>query len=307
MKVLGVIADTIVDVIMFISMMFCLIGTAKALGNTINNRKSITGNYKAKSGFISSAVAVALGILFVALGYRSLFVIITLVCGVICFAASLIMQSRAVKKSEEYKDGRQSRKLDNIQMRGQINEAKAQNNVNKIMLHGGTKVVDAKIDTAVAQEQAKATSVKAASNAMRTGAIVHPKQAIEYAQASGALAEGKELADKYADKLMGNMAPTVVDNEYPNTTEEAKAVMSNADAEFLERIKSMSRDVLESIIREGAEQLMIKVEERTIEQVTSDVIKYTPEEYLKTVPKELDDEQKAAYMLEKMSASEKAP
>lgn len=229
--------------------------------------------------------------------------ICTFIVNLLCLVYIVIIAKKTRAKDITERKNYERSQIESVTHESQLASANAQLKANRAMAKGSAKVVQAKVGTAVATERAKQVAVNSATAHIAAGAIAKPKEAIEYAQASGALAEGKELADKFADNLMGDNAPTVIDGQYADVTEEAKAVMSDADAQLVEHIKGMTRDVIESTLRLGAGALMIDVEGRSVEEIAGDVLKYSPHEYIETLPNELSDVEKAVVVVEGSSKS----
>lgn len=235
-------------------------------------------------------------------GASGVIAIIGLVVNLLCIVVTI-----AIQQFVSYKDGKDKnmrRAEDRAEAEADVKhktamaQSKAELKANREMASGGAKVVAAKMGTAIAQERAKTAAVKSATAHMTVGAIAKPKEALEYAQASGALAEGKELADKMADKFMGELAPTVVDGTYSDVTEEAKNVMSDADAQLVEHIKSMTREKMCELLQAGANALMLDIDDQTPEQIADNVLKYAPKEYVDTLPGDLSDFEKAVAVVE---------
>lgn len=253
---------------------------------------------------VITGITLVLGIARMAVqGWKDIFSIVIIAVNVICLTA-MVVKASAVKKADalnkrNYRKLKQEDAADELQHKRVMTNAKAQLNADKAMATAGTKVVKAKVGTAVAQENAKKVAVQAATAHMAIGAIAKPGAALEYAQASGALSEGKELADKMADGLMGDMAPTVIDGQYRDVTDEAKAMMSAEDAAFMEHIKSMSRDAIDALLRKGAEALMFETEGLSSEEIADNIIRYAPEEYLKTLPDSFNNVEKAVALVER--------
>ena len=283
--------------------MFMLMSETDGLGS---------GRVKAKArvrlgadiGFI--AVYTAIFVVRIVNGHKSAINWILLAINVVSFIGCYLMCMLITKKDDANKEQYRQRKVTATKEKTEFVQARAEYKANKAMADGGAKVVKAKMDTAVATEQAKTIAVKSASAHMALGAIGKPQEALDYAQASGAIAEGKEIADKIADKAMGELAPTVIDGEYKDVTDEAKAVMSDRDAALAEHIKGMSRDALEQVIIKGAEKLELNVGNPDVAKLSKDVYRYSPQELKEAVPEELTDEQKAAFLIERMTSDDEA-
>lgn len=269
-----------------------------------------SGRVKAKArarlgmsvGLIS--VYTAIFVVRIVNGHKSTINWILLAINLVSFVGCYLMCMAITKKDDDNKKQYRQRKATATKEKTELAQAKAEYRTNSAMANGAAKVVKAKMDTAVATEQAKTIAVKSASVHMALGAIGKPKEALDYAQASGAIAEGKEIADKIADNAMGSLAPTVVDGEYKDVTDEAKAVMSDHDAALAEKVKSMSREALEQLIIKGAEKLELNVTDGDVETLSKDIYKYSPAELKQSIPDELTNEQKAAFLVERMTSDE---
>lgn len=229
--------------------------------------------------------------------------VINILCLVAMVAITQLTNYKDAKDKKSYREDERAEAVEKMQHQTELAKNKAQLNANKAMASGGSKVVKAKMSTAVATENAKTTAVKVATAHMAVGSVTKPKEAIEYAQASGALAEGKELADRMADNLMGDMAPTVIDGQYKDVTDEAKAMMSDADAELVEHIKGMARETMCALLQKGADSLMLDTEGQTPEQIADNVLRYAPTEYVEQLPSELSDFEKAVAVVEKSAGA----
>lgn len=224
--------------------------------------------------------------------------VVNLLCIVAAIGLSQLVNYKDAKDKKGYQADAREEAAADLEHKTAMAKSKAQLNANKAMANSGTKVVKAKVGTAVATEKAKEVAVKSATVHMAVGAVAKPKEAIEYAQASGALAEGKELADKMADNLMGDMAPTVIDGQYKDVTEEAKSVMSDDDAQLVERIKGMTRETMCDLLQKGADALMLDTDEQSPEEIADNVLRYAPAEYVNSLPNELSDFEKAVAVVE---------
>lgn len=277
---------------------------------TGKNTKAVKKDGGKVFAYGASACAICFALLF-SNGFHGaigIIAIIGMVLNLLCIIITI-----AIQQLVSYKDGkdRSTRRAEDraeaeadVQHKTAMAQSKAQLKANQTMASAGAKIVDAKMDTAIAQEKAKAAAVKSATAHMAVGAIAKPKEALGYAQASGALAEGKELADKMADEYMGDMAPTVIDGSYCDVTEEAKSVMSDADAQLVEHIKSMTREKMCELLQAGANALMLDTEDQTPEQIADNVLKYAPEDYVKTLPDGLSDFEKAVAVVESSAKSD---
>jgi len=231
------------------------------------------------------------------------FGIILLVVDILCIIAAIglsqfISYKDAQDKSKRRKEQRDDA-LDEAQHKTAMVKTTAELKAQQAMAKNGSKVVQAKMDTAVATEKAKAAAVKSATNGMRIQSALHPSQALDYAKESGALEEGKELADKFADKYMGEMAPTVIDGQYRDVTESGHALLSQEDSELVAHIKGLAKDTAIQLLERGAERLMLDTEGKTPEEIADNVLQYAPQEYLETLPKELTDFEKAVAVVER--------
>lgn len=265
------------------------------------NTKTVNRGMRTMLGLVAPNLVLGIARMTVQGGkdiYSIIVISVNILCVLVMYAkASSVRKADALNKREYHKQKMEDTRED-LNYQSDIVNAKAQLQANKAMAKAGSQVVKAKTGTAVAQEKAKAAAVKASTAHMKLGAISNPSAAITYAQSSGALTEGKELADKMADNLMGNLAPTVIDGEYKDVTEEAKAMMNHADAELIERIKGMSRDMMCELLMKGAKALMLDTDDQTPEQIAENVIKYAPDEYVQSLPNELSNFEKAVVVVE---------
>lgn len=291
---------TILSVIFAVKQLSVL-GDTDSMGS---GRPTITAKKNTVMCTLFSVLNIAVLILRIVWGHTNAINYILLVVSIVAITACYLLGSTIKTKDSSSKSKHRQRQIDTAKDKTELAQARAEYKSNKAIADGGAKVVKAKMDTAVATEQAKTVAVKSASAHMALGAIGKPKEALDYAQASGAISEGKEIADKIADRAMGDLAPTVVDGEYKDVTDEAKAVMSDRDAALAEQVKGMSRDALEQIIIKGAESLELNIGDGDIVKLSNDIYRYSPAELKQTVPNELTDEQKAAFLVERMTSDE---
>lgn len=291
---------TILSVIFAVKQLSVL-GDTDSMGS---GRPAITAKKNVFMCTLFSVLNIAVLILRIVWGHTNAINYILLIVSIVAVVACYLLESAIKAKDSSSKAKYRQRKADAVKDKTGLVQARAEHKTNSAMANGAAKVVKAKMDTAVATEQAKTIAVKSASAHMALGAIGKPKEALDYAQASGAMAEGKEIADKIADRAMGDLAPTVIDGEYKDVTDEAKAVMSDHDAALAEKVKGMSREAMEQLIIKGAEKLELNITEGDVESLSKDIYKYSPAELKQSVPDELTDEQKAAFLVERMTSDE---
>lgn len=253
--------------------------------------------------FITSFLALVTGIAMIIDGsFGTMSWILTAITVLTIVGAIGLGQFVSYKDAQDkkkYNDEKREEQLATAQHKTAMVKTTAQLKAEKAMAKNGAKVVEAKMRTAVATEQAKKTAVESAATGMRIQSVLHPSQALDYAKDSGALDEGKELADKFADKYMGEMAPTVIDGQYRDVTDSGHNLLSQEDSDLVKRIKGLARDTAVQLLERGAEKLMLETEGKSPEEIADNVLKYAPKEYVDTLPEELTDFEKAVVVVER--------
>lgn len=183
------------------------------------------------------------------------------------------------------------RQVDTADLRNQALIATAQGQMAK-----------SRIETAMATEKNKQSALKTANRAARIGMITNPHAAMDYVEASGAMEESKQLADSLAGNVLGSAAKPV-DVDYKEVTNTMKSAVTPEDLEFAENVKQLGQQALFDFLTKGAQSFDIDTDGRQAEELADDIIRFTPKAMMECVPNDLNNQQQAAFLLEKMGVA----
>lgn len=248
------------------------------------------------SGVSNSVVTIAMGFMNLV---TPPFGIALMVIGFISLLIDVAMYIIAVRMDAANKNNYDARQQ-KLKATVRADEVANQQHSNQMLMEKAAyDMANQKIKNAKAVEKSKTRAVKTASTAATVGSVSKPKQAIEYANASGALKEGKSIADKLSERVLGDVS-SPVDVDYKEVANTMQGTMSDADSVFVESVKTLSKEALFQLLVKGAQNLGIDANGREIQEIAQDVITYSPPAIKENMPEDLDDTRKAAFLIEKM-------